>query len=116
MSAARARGQAGNGRGEQSYCSLNARVLCVEHVGEKVSGLLAQRTVMYCKAVDLACGFGLLRLWEKLGLMEVPRCPAVLSSTAPQLTTALWSGLLHAGLQLLYGQSKITLSSCLQEV
>lgn len=57
MSAARARGQAGNGRGEQSCCSLHARVpvLCMEHVGEKVSGLFAQGTVMYCKDVDLGC-------------------------------------------------------------
>lgn len=59
MSAARARAQAGNGRGEHSSCgcSLHARVpvLCMEHTGEKVSGLFAQRTVMYCKDGDLGC-------------------------------------------------------------
>lgn len=93
MSAARARGQAGNGRGEQSYCSLNARVLCVEHVGEKVSGLLAQGTVMYCKAVDLACGFGLW-IWPAQALGEtgfdgsakVPSSAELHSTTADHCT------------------------------
>lgn len=86
MSAARVRAQAGNGRGEHSSCSLHAMVpvLCMEHTGEEVRGLFAQGS-----DVLQGCGFGLLRLWEKLGLMEVQRCPAVLSSTAPQLTTAL---------------------------
>lgn len=87
MSAARVRAQAGNGRGEHSSFSLHARVpvLCMELIGENVNGLFAQETVMYCKDVD----FGLLRLWEKLCLTEVQRC---LSSTPPQLTTALWGG------------------------
>lgn len=45
MSAARARAQAGNGRGEHSSCSCSLHagvpVLCMEHTGEKVSGLFS---------------------------------------------------------------------------
>lgn len=64
MRAARVRGQAANGRGEHSCCSLHARgpVLCMEHIGEKVSGLFAQGSVMCCKDVDLGCS-GSGRRW-----------------------------------------------------
>lgn len=59
MSAARARAEADNGRGDHGSCSssLHARVpvLCMEHMEEKVSGLFAQGTVTYCKDVDLGC-------------------------------------------------------------
>lgn len=89
MSAARARGQAGNGRGRPTArrCGWHAMVpvLCREHTGEGAGVLSAQGAVAYCRDA----GFGLLRLWEKLGLVEVRRCPAVLSSTPPQPTAVL---------------------------
>lgn len=69
------RAQAEKGRGRlgcmqpQSSCGWCDTVpaLCREHVGEGACWILCPGD---CGILQ-GCGFGLLRLWEKLGLVEV---------------------------------------------